>query len=62
MITFNDDTRLIDISSSRKKAEKEFDDIIWDHGTHDPRLADLAAKIEEWRQLEEQGETVQPTF
>ncbi len=62
MITFNDDPRLINIASSRKKAEKDYDDIVWDHGVHDPRLADLANQIEEWRQLEEQGETVQPTF
>lgn len=62
MITFNDDTRLIDIASSRKKAEKDFDDIVWDHGVHDPRLADLAKQIQEYRDLEDKGETVQPTF
>ena len=62
MITLNDDPRLIDISSSRKQAEKEFDDIVWDHGTHDPRLADLAKQIKKWRDLEKQGQTVEPTF
>lgn len=62
MISFNDDPHLINISSSRKKAEKYYDDIVWDHGVHDPRLAALAKQIQEWRDLEDKGETVQPTF
>ena len=62
MIFYNNDPYLLDICSSRKKAQKEYDDIIWDHGVNDPRLAALATQIKEWQELEEKGETIQPMF
>ena len=62
MIFFNNDTRLIDVTSSRKAAEKQRDDIEWEFGLDDPRLAKLSKNIQLWKILEEKGEIVEPNF
>lgn len=61
-VPFAEDKRLIDVTQSRKKFEKELDDIIWDHGVNDPRLAYLVHEIQMLKELEEKGNTVEPTF
>lgn len=62
MILFNNDPRLIDVASSRKAAEKQRDDIEWEFGIDDPRLAELSKNIQLWKQLEAKGEIVEPNF
>ena len=62
MIFINKEKHLIDVISSRKAAEKEYDDIVWDHGVNDPRLAELANQIEEYEELERDGVTIAPNF
>ena len=61
-VPFAEDKRLIDVAQSRKKFEKELDDIIWDHCCNDPRLAYLVHEIQKLKELEEKGNTVEPTF
>ena len=41
----NHDPRLIDVMKELKSKQREFDDIVWDHGVHDPRLSALANEI-----------------
>ena len=62
MIFINKQKNLIDVVSSRKAAEKDYDDIIWDHGVNDPRLAELANQIQEYEELEKEGVTISPNF
>ena len=62
MVLFNNDPRLIDVASSRKAAEKQRDDIEWEFGIDDPRLAELSKNIQRWKQLEAKGEIVEPNF
>ena len=62
MIFINKEKHLIDVISSRKAAEKEYDDIVWDYGVNDPRLAELANQIEEYEELEKEGVTIAPNF
>jgi len=62
MIFINKQKNLIDVVSSRKAAEKEYDDIVWDYGVNDPRLAELAKQIEEYEELEKDGVTIAPNF
>ena len=62
MILFNNDPRLIDVASSRKAAEKQRDDIEWEFGLDDPRLAKLSKNIQLWKILEDKGEIVEPNF
>lgn len=62
MIFYNKEKHLIDVISSRKAAEKEYDDIVWDYGVNDPRLAELAKQIEEYEELERDGITIAPNF
>jgi hypothetical protein len=62
MVLFNNDPRLIDVTSSRKAAEKQRDDIEWEFGLDDPRIAQLAKNIRHWKSLETKGEIVEPNF
>jgi len=62
MIFINKQKNLIDVVSSRKSAEKDYDDIIWDYGVNDPRLAELANQIQEYEELEKEGITISPNF
>ena len=62
MIFANKEKHLFDVISSRKAAEKDYDDIIWDYGVNDPRLAELAKQIEEYEELERDGITIAPNF
>jgi len=62
MILFNNDPRLIDVTSSLKAAEKQRDDIEWEFGIDDPRIAELAKNIRHWKSLEAQGKIVEPNF
>ena len=62
MIFINKQKNLIDVVSSRKAAEKDYDDIIWDYGVNDPRLAELANQIQEYEELEKEGITISPNF
>lgn len=62
MIFINKEKHLIDVISSRKAAEKEYDDIVWDYGVNDPRLTELAKQIEEYEELERDGVTIAPNF
>lgn len=62
MVLFNNDPRLIDVASSRKAAEKQRDDIEWEFGLDDPRIAQLAKNIQRWKALETKGEIVEPNF
>lgn len=51
----NCNQRIKNIIKKRKKAEKKYDDILWEYGANDPRLADLGSQIQEWRDLEIQN-------
>ena len=62
MVLFNNDPRLIDVTSSRKAAEKQRDDIEWEFGLDDPRIAELSKNIRHWKSLEDQGKIVEPNF
>lgn len=58
----NDDPRLTDITSEVKKLEKQYDDIIWDHGINDPRLAELGSRLTDLKTKLENGELFDPNF
>ena len=45
-----------------KRLEKQYDDIEWDCGVDDPRLADLAKEISYYRKLDEDGVVFEPDF
>ena len=45
-----------------KTLEKEYDDIIWDFGVDDPRLADLRRQLIHYKKLSAQGELYEPDF
>ena len=45
-----------------KSLEKQYDDIEWDCGVDDPRLADLAREISYYRKLDEDGVVFEPNF
>jgi len=45
-----------------KSKQREFDDIVWDHGVHDPRLSALANEIERLKKLDDDGILVDPVF
>ena len=45
-----------------KTLEKEYDDIIWDFGVDDPRLADLGKQLIHYKKLSAAGELYEPDF
>ena len=45
-----------------KTLEKEYDDIIWDFGVDDPRLADLGRQLIHYKKLSAAGELYEPDF
>ena len=59
---YNDDPRLINVSAQVKKLEREYDDIIWDDGVGDPRLAFLSRELRHYRELQEKGVLYEPDF
>lgn len=58
----NHDPRLIDVVKALRARQREFDDIVWDHGVHDPRLSALANEIERLKKLDDDGVLVDPVF
>jgi hypothetical protein len=58
----NHDTRLINVVKALRDRQKEYDDIVWDHGVHDPRLSALANEIERLKKLDEDGVVLDPLF
>lgn len=58
----NDESEFIDVQKERRKLEQEVDDIIWDHGVHDPRLEQLFNQLKHYKKLEERGELYEPKF
>lgn len=61
-MNYNDDPRLVSVTSKVAKIERQVDDIIWDHGVNDPRLAFLMNELKRYRELEERGEQYEPKF
>lgn len=57
-----DDPRLIAVSAHARTLQKQCDDILWENGAHDPRLADLARELRHYKDLEAKGTTHEPTF
>ena len=45
-----------------KVLEKEYDDIIWDFGVDDPRLADLGKEILHYKKINTKNEFLEPDF
>lgn len=58
----NHDPRLVNVVKELRRKQREFDDIVWDHGVHDPRLSALANEIERLKKLDEDGVLVDPVF
>ena len=53
---------MINIQKILKTLEKEYDDIIWDFGSDDPRLTKLANDIVHYKKLDARGEHYEPDF
>jgi len=45
-----------------KKLEQSYDDIIWDFGVDDPRLASISSRLTELREKLKKGELYDPNF
>ena len=58
----NDDPRLTDVTAEMKRLEKSYDDIIWDYGIDDPRLASISSRLAELREKLGKGELHDPNF
>tara|TARA_R100001463_G_scaffold12403_1_gene33872 strand:+ start:2759 stop:2938 length:180 start_codon:yes stop_codon:yes gene_type:complete len=58
----NDDPRLTDVTAEMKKLQKSYDDIIWDFGVDDPRLASISSRLTELREKLKKGELYDPNF
>ena len=58
----NDDPRLTDVIEEMKRLEKSYDDIIWDYGIDDPRLASISSRLAELREKLKKGELYDPNF
>ena len=58
----NDDPRLTDVTAEMKRLEKSYDDIIWDFGVDDPRLASISSRLTELREKLKKGELYDPNF
>lgn len=61
-VAYDNDPHLINVQRERKRLEQAVDDIIWEHGVNDPRLAALITELQHMRQLDEQGVIYEPTF
>lgn len=53
---------MINIVRQINKLEKEFDDIVWENGIDDPRLTFLATELKMYREMDANGEVVEPPF
>mgnify|MGYP001161375404 FL=1 len=58
----NDDPRLTDVTAEMRRLEKSYDDIIWDYGIDDPRLASISSRLAELRENLDKGELYDPNF
>ena len=58
----NDDPRLTDVIAEMRRLEKSYDDIIWDYGIDDPRLASISSRLAELREKLGKGELYDPNF
>ena len=54
--------KMINIVRQINKLEKEFDDIVWENGIDDPRLTFLAKELKMYREMDANGEAVEPPF
>ena len=58
----NDDPRLTDVTAEMKKLQKSYDDIIWDFGVDDPRLASISSRLTELREKLKKGDLYDAKF
>ena len=58
----HDDPHLINVSARAKELQKQCDDILWEAGVNDPRLAQLAWELRHYKDLEAQGILYEPNF
>jgi hypothetical protein len=61
-MTYDRDPHLISVSTQAKDLQKQFDDIVWECGINDPRIAALAAEIRHYKELEAKGVIYEPRF
>jgi hypothetical protein len=54
-----DDPRLWNVATEGKRLQRDVDEAEWDG---DPRLAQLARKLEHFKKLEAEGVTYEPKF
>ena len=61
-MAYDSDPHLINVSAHAKTLQKQFDDICWECGVNDPRIAALASEIRHYKDLEAKGVLYEPTF
>lgn len=61
-MSYDPDPYLINVSARAKQLQKQLDDICWDCGVNDPRIAALASEIRHYKALEAKGVLYEPTF
>ena len=61
-MAYDTDPHLISVSQHAKTLQKQFDDICWDCGLNDPRIAALASEIRHYKELEARGVIYEPRF
>lgn len=58
----HDDPHLISVSARAKELQKQCDDILWEAGINDPRLAAVVLELQHYKDLEAQGILYEPDF
>ena len=61
-VSYDNDPHLISVQKERKRLEQEVDDVIWDHGVNDPRLAALIVELQHMKELDAEGVIYEPNF
>ena len=56
------DPHLVNVTRHAINLQKELDDILWNAGVNDPRIAALATELAHYKKLEAEGVIYEPTF
>ena len=56
------DPHLVNVARHSINLQKEIDDILWNAGVNDPRIAALAMELAHYKKLEAEGVVHEPTF
>lgn len=61
-MSYDNDPWLISVAKRVRRLERQLDELEWESGLDDPRLAVLIKELEHYRRLDQEGHIYEPIF